>query len=90
MLSLKVSDDDGDDYIMAKVMAQLMLFSGVKAVKKCPGCGDYLLIKKSMIKKTCSNKCRQRAYQAGLTDPEKHRQGMMRSENYKKNKVKKS
>ena len=90
MLSLNVSDDDGDDYIVAKVMAQLMLFSGVKAVRKCPGCGDYFLIKKSMIQKTCSNKCRQRVYQAGLTPPEKRHQRMRRSEIYQKNKIKKS
>jgi len=78
-LYLSVPDEEGDDYIVAKIMAHLMLFSGVKAVRKCTGCGNFMLLRKTTIKKTCGNTCRQRVYQEGLTWKQKREQAMRRS-----------
>lgn len=78
-LHLRVSDSEGDDNLASNVMVQLMLFSGIKAVKKCQRCGSFILIDKSMKKKFCSNNCRQRSYQNELTPKQKLKQAMRRS-----------
>ena len=75
-LQLRVSDEDGDDSIVASIMIHLMLLSGIKAVKKCCWCSKYILIEKSMRQRFCGNNCRQRAYQGGLTEEQKHEQAI--------------
>ena len=86
-LNMHLVDPGGDDRLVASILAQLMFFSGVKAVKKCERCGGFTLVRKSMTKKFCSDNCRQRAHHAGMGWKQKQLQGQKRSEAYRNKKA---
>lgn len=88
-LWLRLSDNDGDIYILAKLMVHLLLFSGVKEVKRCLGCGDYILLKKNNGKETCGTTCKQIVYQRGLSKERRHKQRKKRSAAYYRKKMEK-
>lgn len=83
---MDIVDADGDDRYLSNVMIHLMVFLGVKAVRKCPGCNRFFIITKTLKKKACSNRCRQRAYQAQLDPKKKQKIRLRRSELYRRNK----
>jgi len=85
-LWLNLKDQGGDEYILGKLMAYLMLFSGVKSVRKCLGCGDYILLKKNNGRKACGKRCKQRIYQMEMSKEKKRQQREARSVAYHRKK----
>ena len=63
-------------------MALAMMIAEIKAVKKCPACDSFFLIKKSMRQKFCSPGCKQKIYEANLSPEKKKNAKHRRSDWY--------
>ena len=84
-LSLTRSNE-ADPGNIAAIMALAMMIEKTKAVKKCPACDNFILIKKSMRKKFCSSGCKQKNYEANLSPEKKKKAEHRRSDWYHANK----
>lgn len=71
---------------LADIYIYLMFFLDMKGIRICPGCDKFFTVPGPRDKKVCSNKCRQRVYQEGLTVDQKRKQQKRRSELYHKKK----
>ena len=81
-------DFSSKDQPLVSLFAMLLFVEGFKGIRRCPGCAKFFVIKKHATQKSCSDKCRQRMFQAKLSDKEKKKQRERRSDLYKARKDK--
>lgn len=65
------------------LFAMIMFIYGFKGIRECPGCNRLFVIKKHTAQIACTNKCRQRLYQAKQPDDKKEAEKNKRKAAYK-------